>query len=77
MEGRRRFRGEPLESLYNSWQSSGLDETTLLAQLSRVAPDRCVYFDTYLVKRQPPRATTDSREGERCAEEQSHQLVHP
>jgi hypothetical protein len=49
-EARRRFHGERFESLYQAWIAGRIAERELRLELSQLAPERTVSFDTYLVR---------------------------
>jgi hypothetical protein len=49
-EGRRRFHGERLESLYQSWLTGTIDEPALRAVFAQLNPGKKVSFETYLVR---------------------------
>jgi hypothetical protein len=49
-EARRRFHGERFESLYQAWLTGQIAERDLRLEFSQLAPERTVFFDTYLVR---------------------------
>jgi hypothetical protein len=49
-EARRRFHGEPFETLYTAWCAGRLDERELRGEFLEPTPDRTVSFETYLVR---------------------------
>jgi hypothetical protein len=49
-EARRRFHGERFESLYQAWFAGRIAEPELRREFSQLAPERSVFFDTYLVR---------------------------
>jgi hypothetical protein len=48
-EARRRFHSERFESLYQAWTAGRIGEQELRIEFSQLAPERTVFFDTYLV----------------------------
>ena len=80
-EGRRRFQGEPIESLYKSWRSQELNESELRAKISQQKPARAVFFDTFLIKGTPCSGMEFAEPGDRCMKDtdhpSAHRVVHP
>jgi hypothetical protein len=52
-EARRRFQADRFESLYQGWTAGRIAERELRSELSQLAPQRTVLFDTYLVRNKP------------------------
>jgi hypothetical protein len=49
-EARRRFHGERFENLYQAWIAGSIAEAELRLEFYQAAPERTVFFDTYLVR---------------------------
>lgn len=49
-EARRRFHGDRFESLYRAWITGQIAERELRLEFSQLAPERTIFFDTYLVR---------------------------
>ncbi|MGC2832164.1 MAG: hypothetical protein WB627_14945 [Candidatus Acidiferrum sp.] len=75
-DARRRFHGGRFESLYQAWRSGELLEPDLRVEVSKLGPERTVFFDSYLVRRHRSPLDLDRKIGERCVEDTDHQAVH-
>jgi len=49
-DARRRFHGDRFENLYQAWIACRITERELRIEFSQLAPERTVFFDTYLVR---------------------------
>jgi len=76
-EARQRFQGEPFESLYRGWKTGGLNADGLRIELARLAPQRTVFFDTYVVRSQRPPLAVASRQGDGCMKDTDHPVRNP
>jgi len=62
-EAKRRFAGDHFETLFRNWKAGRITEAELRAEFPSKAPNRKVYFETYLVRKQPDvRAKDDKSE---------------
>jgi hypothetical protein len=52
-EAKRRFAGDRFETLFKNWKTGRIAEAELRAQFPSKVPNRMVYFETYLVPKQP------------------------
>jgi hypothetical protein len=75
-DGRERFRGKALDSLYQSWRKGGLSESELRAEISLEKPERAVFFETYLMNGLGPSPTEFAKQGDRCMKDTDHPSVH-
>jgi hypothetical protein len=75
-EGRRRFHGDQIESLYKSWRSHELNESELRAKISQQKPERAVFFDTFLIKGTRSSGTELAEPGDRCMKDTGHPSAH-
>jgi len=80
-DGRERFRGNALETLYQSWRKGELAESELRVQISQQKPERAIFFETYLINGPCPSVQEFPDEGNRCMKDTVHssvqRLVHP
>lgn len=75
-EGRRRFHGARFDGLYRDWQAGELSESGLRTEFAQFAPDRTIFFDTYLVRNHRSPLAMERRMGERGMKEPDHRIVH-
>ena len=73
---RQRFRGDCFDSLYRGWRSGELDEQELRAEISRLRPERSVFFESYLVRSHLRPVDLERKFGERCVKDTDHHSVH-
>jgi hypothetical protein len=71
-EARERFRGDRFDALYHAWRLGRLGDHELRVELSQFAPNRTVFFDTYLVHRRGSPRATDSGKGDGCTKDSNH-----
>jgi hypothetical protein len=80
-DGRDRFRGNALDSLYQSWRMGGLNEYELRAEISLQKPERAIFFETYVMNGLGPSPSEFAEQGDRCMKDTDHpslhRLVHP
>src|SRR5207244_2923527 len=62
-EAKRRFAGDRFEMLFKNWKAGRIAETELRAQFPSKVPNRKVYFETYLVPKQPDFRAKDDESG--------------
>ena len=62
-EAKRRFGGDRFEILFKSWKAGRIAEAELLAEFPSKVPNRKVYFETYLVPKQPDFRAKDDESG--------------
>ena len=62
-EAKRRFAGDPFETLYKNWKAGRIAEAELRTQFPSKAPNRKVHFETYLVPKQPHFRAKDDESG--------------
>src|SRR5260370_30855729 len=62
-EEKRRFAGHLFETLYKDWKAGRIAETGIRAEFPSKAPNRKVYFETYLVPKQPDFRAKDDESG--------------
>jgi hypothetical protein len=62
-EAKRRFVGDHFETLFRNWKSGRITEAELRAEFPAKAPNRKVYFETYLVPKQPDFRAKDDESG--------------
>jgi len=62
-EAKRRFAGDPFETLYKNWKAGRIAEAGLRTQFPSKAPNRKVHFETYLVPKQPHFRAKDDESG--------------
>jgi hypothetical protein len=62
-EARRRFQGEHFESLYTRWLRGEMVEREVLTEFPGQAPERTIFFDTYLVKNHWSPIAVHARDG--------------
>ena len=62
-EAKRRFAGDRFEMLFKNWKAGRIAEADLRAQFLSKAPNRKVYFETYLVPKQPDFRAKDDESG--------------
>ena len=76
-DGRERFRGKALDSLYQSWRRGGLSEYELRAQISQRKAERAIFFDAYLVNGLGSSQSEFAKQGgDRCMKDTDHPSVH-
>ena len=75
-DGRERFRGNALDSLYQSWCKGWLSEYELRAELSLEKPERAIFFETYLMNGLGPSPSEFAEQGDRCMKDTDHPSVH-
>jgi hypothetical protein len=62
-EAKRRFGGDRFETLFKNWKAGRITEAELRAEFPSKVPNRKVYFETYVVPKQPDfRAKDDESE---------------
>jgi len=71
-EARERFHGDRFDTLYHAWCFGKLGDHELRVELSKLVPNRTVFFDTYLVHRRGSPRTTDSGQGDGCIKDSHH-----
>jgi hypothetical protein len=62
-EAKRRFAGDRFEMLFKNWKAGRIAEAELRAQFPSEVPNRKVYFETYLVPKQPDFRVKDDESG--------------
>src|SRR2546421_1616836 len=62
-EAKRRFAGDRFETLFGSWKEGRIAEAGLRAEFPSNVPNRKVYFETYLVPKQPDFRAKDDESG--------------
>ena len=62
-EAKRRFAGERFEALFRNWKAVRIAEDEIRADFPSKARNRKVYFETYLVPRQPDFRAKDDETG--------------
>jgi len=62
-EAKRRFAGDRFETLFKSWKASRIAEADLRAEFPSKVRNRKVYFETYLVPKQPDFRAKDDESG--------------
>ncbi len=62
-EAKRRFAGDRFETLFNSWKAGRIAEVELRAEFPSKVSNRKVYFETYLVPKQPDFRAKDDESG--------------
>jgi hypothetical protein len=62
-EAKRRFAGDHFETLFRNWKAGRITEAELRAEFPAKAPNRKVYFETYLVPKQPDFRAKDDESG--------------
>jgi len=62
-EAKRRFAGDHFETLFKNWKAGRIAEAELRAQFPSKVPNRKVYFETYLVPKQPDFRAKDDESG--------------
>jgi hypothetical protein len=62
-EAKRRFVGDRFETLFRNWKAGRITEAGLRAEFPSNAPNRKVYFETYLVPKQPDFRAKDDESG--------------
>jgi hypothetical protein len=62
-EAKRRFAGDRFETLFKTWKAGGITEAELRAEFPSKAPNRKVYFETYLIPKQPDFRAKDDESG--------------
>jgi hypothetical protein len=62
-EAKRRFAGDHFEILFKSWKAGRIAEAELRAEFPSKVPNRKVYFETYLVPKQPDFRAKDDESG--------------
>ena len=75
-DGRERFRGNALDSLYQSWGKGGLSEYELRAEISLQKPERAIFFETYLMNGLGPSPSEFAEQGDRYMKDTDHPSVH-
>ncbi len=71
-EARERFHGDRFDTLYHAWRLGRLGDHELRVELSKLVPNRTVFFDTYLVHRRGSPRATDSGQGDGCMKDSPH-----
>jgi len=62
-EAKRRFVGDRFETLFKNWKAGRIAEADLRAEFPSKVPNRKVYFETYLVPKQPDFRAEDDESG--------------
>src|SRR5207302_9319436 len=62
-EAKRRFAGDRFETLFKNWKAGRIAEAELRAEFPSKMPNRKVYFETYLVPKQPDFRAKDDESG--------------
>jgi len=62
-EAKRRFVGDRFETLFKNWKAGRIAEAELRAEFPSQVPNRKVYFETYLVPKQPDFRAKDDESG--------------
>jgi hypothetical protein len=62
-EAKRRFVGDHFETLFRNWKAGRITEAEVRAEFPAKAPNRKVYFETYLVPKQPDFRAKDDESG--------------
>jgi hypothetical protein len=62
-EAKRRFAGDRFEMLFKDWKAGRITEAELRAEFPSKVPNRKVYFETYLVPKQPDFRAKDDKSG--------------
>jgi len=75
-DGRERFRGNALESLYQSWREGGLTESELRVQIPRRKFEQTVFFDTYLISGDHSASVGEAEQGDGCMKQADHCARH-
>jgi hypothetical protein len=76
VEARRRFHGERFDGLYKTWSEGQLAERELRMEISKLRPDRAVFFGTFLVNGHGSPLAEISRQGEGCRKDTHHRPRH-
>jgi len=76
-EARERFRGDRFDTLYHAWCFGKLDDHALRVELSQLALNRTIFFDTYLVHRNGSPRTVNSGPGDGCMKDSNHHPLDP
>jgi hypothetical protein len=71
-EARERFHGDRFDTLYHAWRFGKLGDHELRVELSQLAPNRTVFFDTYLVHRNGSPRAAESGQGDGCMKDSNH-----
>src|SRR5882762_9820642 len=62
-EAKHRFAGDRFEALFKNWKAGRIAEAELRAEFPSKVPNRKVYFETYLVPKQPDFRAKDDESG--------------
>jgi hypothetical protein len=62
-EAKRRFAGDRFETLFKDWKAGRIAEAELRAEFPSKVPNRKVYFEAYLVPKQPDFRAKDDESG--------------
>ena len=73
---KRRFQGEPFESLFSGWRSGRLSKESIRRQLSDRKPEQTVYFETVQVSDHRSYLERNEHMGERGMKDTVHPSVH-